>query len=187
MWEHEDGKIHSVWKSLDDFIERVLDSKKDKTPYELLDKLMDEASKLVDADQYGDALGVLEPAIKKLPSVSTGKHDDQLARLNNLLGLSLKGVKRHEEAMAAFERAATAGDDYAVLNICDMLLETMRDPKRTLERATAMREGYLTTYERTWSSIYIAKASLSIWVIRRLRRRSYAMSSSGATSTTPRK
>lgn len=162
MWEHEDGNIHEVWASLDDFTGCVLESKKDKTPYELLDKVMDKASKLVDDDQYGDALGILEPAIKKLPSVSTDKHDDQLSRLNNLWGLALKGVKRYEEAMAAFERAAKAGEDYAVLNICDMLIETMKEPKRALDRAIAMREGYLTPYERTWSAIYIALASLDL-------------------------
>jgi len=163
MWEHEDGKIHEVWASLDDFMGCVLETKKDKTPYELIDKVLDKASKLVDDDQYGDALGILEPAIKKLPTVSTDKHDDQLARLNNLWGLSLKGVKRYEEAMAAFERAATAGEDYAQLNIMDMLLETMHDPKRAMDRAIAMREkGWLSAYERTWVAIYIAKASLDL-------------------------
>lgn len=162
MWEHENGKIYDVWASLDDFTGRVLASKKDKTPYELLDKVMDKASKLVDDDKDAEALALLEPAIAKLPTVSTDKHDDQLSRLNNLWGLSLKGVKRYEEALAAFERAAKAGEDYAVLNICDILLETMKEPKRALERAEAMREGYLTPYERTWSAIYIAMASLDL-------------------------
>jgi tetratricopeptide (TPR) repeat protein len=162
MWEHENGEIYSVWASLDDFTGRVLDSKKDKTPYELLDKVMDKASKLVDDDKYAEALALLEPAVAKLPSVSSEKRDDQISRLNNMWGLALKGVKRYEEALAAFERAAKAGEDYAVLNICDVLLETMKEPKRALERALAMREGYLTPYERTWSAIYIAKASLDL-------------------------
>ncbi|MFN0248221.1 MAG: hypothetical protein ACKV2T_15120 [Kofleriaceae bacterium] len=162
MWEHENGEIYSVWASLDDFTGRVLESKKDKTPYELLDKVMDKATKLVEDDKYTEALDVLEPALATLPSVSSEKHDDQISRLNNIWGLALKGVKRYEEALAAFERAAKAGEDYAVLNICDVLLHTMKAPKRALERATAMREGYLTPYERTWSAIYIAKASLDL-------------------------
>ena len=162
MWEHENGKIYDVWASLDDFVGRVLESKKDKTPYELLDKVLDKASKLVDADKDAEALALLEPAIAKLPSVATDKRDEQLSRLNNLWGLALKGVKRYEEALAAFERAASAGEDYAVLNICDVLLEVMNEPKHALERARAMREGYLTAYEYTWSAIYIAMASLDL-------------------------
>lgn len=162
MWEHEDGNIHEVWKSFDDFIGRVLESKRAKTPYELLDSVMEKASKLENADKHREALALLEPAIATLPSVSTDKDDDQLARLNNLYGLALKGMKRYEEALAAFERAAAAGEDYAVLNICDVLLETMRAPKRALDRARAMRDGYLNTYARVWSAIYIALASLDL-------------------------
>lgn len=162
MWEHETGQIHDVWPSLEEFTSRALASKKDKTPYELLDKVLDKTSELVDADAYAKALELLEPAIAKLPSVSTTKRDEQLARLNNLWGLALQGVGRLDEAFAAFERAAAAGEDYAQLNIMDMLLEKRNDPAGVLVRARAMRDGYLTAYERTWTAIYIALASLAL-------------------------
>lgn len=52
MWEHENGKIYDVWASLDDFTGRVLESKKDKTPYELLDKLLRHDKKPVPGTWY---------------------------------------------------------------------------------------------------------------------------------------
>src|SRR5689334_22410157 len=60
MWEHEDGKFYPVWPTFDDFTAKVID-KKDKTPFEKLEKQLEKISALVDKDAHADALGLLEP------------------------------------------------------------------------------------------------------------------------------
>ena len=62
MWEEESNTILVGWDSFEEVLERVID-KKDKTPYVKLEKTLEKISALVDADKYGDALGMLEPII----------------------------------------------------------------------------------------------------------------------------
>ena len=161
MWEHENGKIYSVWPSVDDFVKRVLD-KKDKTPFEVFAKTLDKVSKLVDKDAFGDALGMLEPAMKALIGVP-GADDDDLARAWNLYGLALKGVKRFAEARVAFEKSAEAGDTYAILNILDMLADAEANPHGVIDHALQARESrYFDDYGRVWLARYLAHAYLEL-------------------------
>lgn len=159
MWEHENGKIYSVWPSIDDFVKRVLE-KKDKTPFELFAKTLDKVAKLVDKDAYGDALGMVEPAMQMLAGVP-GADDDDLARAWNLYGLALKGVKRFAEARTAFEKSAEAGDTYAILNILDMLADEEANPQGVIQHALEARERrYFDDHGRVWVARYLAHAYL---------------------------
>jgi hypothetical protein len=163
MWEHEDGTIHDVWGSFDEFVSKVID-KKDKTPFELMDKTLDKVAKLIEDDAYADALGLIEPAIQQLPKPTGGARfdDDGLARAYNLHGLALKGVKRWQEARVAFERSAEAGDTYAELNILD-LLEDEQNPKGVIEYGLAARERrYFDDYGRIWVRRYLGHAYLDL-------------------------
>jgi len=161
MWEHENGKIYSVWPSVDEFVKRVLD-KKDKTPFEVFAKTLDKVSKLIDKDAYGDALGMVEPAMKALIGVP-GADDDELARAWNLYGLALKGVKRFADARAAFEKSAEAGDTHAILNILDMLGDEENNPRAVIEHALVARaDRYFDDHGRVWVARYLAHAYLEL-------------------------
>jgi len=162
MWEHEDGKIHRVWASIDDFIGRVVD-KHDKTPFELFTKTLDKVSSLIDGDAYGDALGILEPALAALPPLEHDSVSDELARAQNLMGLALKGVGRYADARRAFDRAAELGDTYCELNIIDLLLDELADPRGAIAHALAVREKrYMDDYGRVWLARYLAHAHLDV-------------------------
>lgn len=159
MWEHENGKIYSVWPSIDDLVKRVL-SKKDRTPFELFVKTLEKVSKLVDRKAYGDALGLVEPAMQMLIGVP-GAKDADLARAWNLYGLALKGVKRFADARVAFEKSAEAGDNYAILNILDQLADEENNPQGVIEHALAARgRRYFDDYGRVWVARYLASAYL---------------------------
>jgi tetratricopeptide (TPR) repeat protein len=161
MWEHEDGTIYPVWPSIDDFVKRVLE-KKDKTPFKLFAQTLEKVSKLIDKDAYGDALGMVEPAMQSLIGVP-GADDDELARAWNLYGLALKGVKRFADARVAFEKSAEAGDTYAILNTLDMLADAEKDPQGVIEHALKAREDrYFDDYGRVWVARYLAHAYLEI-------------------------
>jgi hypothetical protein len=163
MWEHEDGRFYPVWESFDDFVSKVID-KKDKTPFEKMEKQLEKVSSLVESDQYADALGMLEPLMKQFPKLPPGRsfEDDGLARAHNLHGLALKGVKRWAEARAAFDAAAQAGDTYAELNILD-LLEDEQKPRGVIEYGLKVREDrYLDDYGRVWLARYLATAYLDV-------------------------
>jgi tetratricopeptide (TPR) repeat protein len=163
MWEHEDGNFYTVWETFDDFVSKVID-KKDKTPFEKLEKQLEKIGDLVEKDAYGDALGMLEPIIKTLPKVPPGHsfEDDFLARTQNLYGLSLKGVKRWAEARVAFQAAAAAGDTYAELNILD-LLEDEKNPTGVIEYGLRVREDrYFDDYGRVWLARYLGFAYLDV-------------------------
>jgi hypothetical protein len=79
--------------------------------------------------------------MSQFPKMPPGRsfEDDALARAHNLHGLALKGVKRFEEARAAFHAAVAAGDTYAELNILD-LLEDEHKPKALIEYGLKARE-----------------------------------------------
>jgi tetratricopeptide (TPR) repeat protein len=163
MWEHEDGKFYPVWETFDDFVGKVID-KKDKTPYEKLEKQLEKINTLVEKDQHADALGLIEPILAQFPKLPPGRdfEDDNLARAHNLHGLALKGVKRFADARAAFERSADAGDTYAELNILD-LLEDEKAPQAVIDRGLKVREDrYLDTYGRAWLARYIGFAHLDL-------------------------
>jgi tetratricopeptide (TPR) repeat protein len=161
VWEHEDGEVHTAWDSLDEFAARALASKRDKTIYEQLDALLEQARALIHADREAEALALLEPACAQLPP--TAKRDEQLATLYNFLGLALKGLDRPDDAVAAFEHAAAAGDRSANLNIMAMLLEIYREPRRALDLARSVQaRGCWTAYECTWVAIYVAQAALDL-------------------------
>ena len=160
MWEHEDGTVHRVWASIDDFVGRVID-KHDKTPFELFTKTLDKVSSLIDGDAYGDALGILEPALAALPKVEHQSIADELARAHNLLGLAFKGVGRYPDARRAFDKAAELGDTYCELNIIDLLLDELADPRGAIEHALAVRDKrYLDEYGRVWLARYLAQGYL---------------------------
>ena len=163
MWEHEDGKFYPVWETFDEFVSKVID-KKDKTPFEKLEKQLEKISALVEKDAYGDALGMIEPILKTMPKLPPGRNydDDNLARVHNLHGLALKGVKRFAEARAAFEASAQAGDTYAALNILD-LLEDEKNPRGLIEYGLKAREDrYFDDYGRVWLARYLGFAYLDI-------------------------
>lgn len=163
MWEHEDGNFYPVWPSFDDFVAKVID-KKDKTPFEKLEKQLGKISDLIEKDAYADALGLLEPIMAQLPKLPPGRNfdDDLLARAHNLHGLALKGVKRFAEARAAFETSAAAGDTYAELNILD-LLEDERRPDAVVEYGLAARaRRYFDDYGRVWLARYLGFAYLDL-------------------------
>jgi hypothetical protein len=162
MWEHEDGKIHEVWPSFAEFVQRLVD-KKDKTPFEKLEKNLEKAGKLITADKYEEALALMEPVMASMP-VAPGKRqrfeDRSLSRAQNLYGLALKGVKRFVEARAAFEAAAAAGEDYAVLNMLGMLTDQAQ-PRDVIAMALDAREHhYFNDYGRAWLARYLAFAYL---------------------------
>lgn len=162
MWEHENGKFYVVWETFDDFVAKVID-KKDKTPFEKLEKQLEKVGTLIEKDAYADALGLIDPIVKQLPKLPPGRSfdDDDLARAHNLHGLALKGVKRFAEARAAFEQAAAAGDSYAELNILDLLGDE-KQPRAVIERGLAMRAQYLNDYCRVWVARYLAFAYLDV-------------------------
>jgi tetratricopeptide (TPR) repeat protein len=162
MWEHEDGTVHRVWASIDDFVGRVID-KHDKTPFELFAKTLDKVSSLIDGDAYGDALGILEPALAALPRVEHQSIADELARAHNLLGLAFKGVGRYPDARRAFDKAAELGDTYCELNIIDLLLDELADPRGAIEHALAVRDKRsLDEYGRVWLARYLAHGYLDL-------------------------
>ena len=158
MWEHETGELMPAFDSLAELAAKVL-GKGEKTPFEKLGKVLDQASKLVDADKYAEALELLQPWVAQLPKTSHHARfeDGGVARFHNLHGLALKGTKQLAGARAAFELAAAAGDDYAELNILD-LLEDEAAWRTTLERGAKLRDGYLDQYTRIWLARYLAVA-----------------------------
>ena len=162
MWEHEDGKFYTVWSTFDDFVSKVID-KKDKTPFEKLEKQLDKISELVDKDAHADALGMLDSVLASFPKLPPNRsfEDDNLARAHNLHGLALKGVKRWAEARTAFEAAAAAGETYADLNILS-LLEDEKNPRGVIEYGVKLRDHYLDDYTRVWLSRYLGFAYLDI-------------------------
>ncbi len=163
MWEHENGKIYAVWESIDDFIGRVID-KKDKTPFEMFEKILDKAGALVEKDKHVEALKIIKPAIDALPMPKNASYeaDDDLARGWNIYGLALKGIKQFPEARAAFEMAAKLGEDYAVLNILDILSDEEKDFPAVVKRGLELRETYLNDYARVWLARYLAVAYLEM-------------------------
>lgn len=163
MWEHEDGNFYRVWETFDDFVSKVID-KKDKTPFEKLEKSLEKISDLIEKDAHADALGLIGPIMKQFPKMPPGRNfeDDALARAHNLHGLALKGVKRWAEARSAFEAAAAAGDTYAELNILD-LLEDEKNPKGVVEYGLKAREDrYFDDYGRVWLARYLGFAYLDL-------------------------
>ncbi len=163
MWEHEDGNFYTVWETFDDFVAKVID-KKDKTPFEKLEKQLEKIGELVEKDLHADALGMIEPIMKTFPKLPPGRsfEDDNLARAHNLHGLALKGVKRFADARTAFETVAAAGDDYAALNILD-LLEDEKQPREVIAYGLKVRdESYLDAYCRAWLARYLGFAYLDI-------------------------
>jgi hypothetical protein len=163
MWEHEDGKFYTVWDTFDDFVSKVID-KKDKTPFEKLEKQLEKVSDLIDKDAHADALGMIEPIMKSFPKLPPGRNfdDDKVARAHNLHGLALKGVKRWADARAAFEASARAGDTYAELNILD-LLEDEKNPRGVIEYGLAARDKrYFDDYGRVWLARYLGFAYLDV-------------------------
>lgn len=163
MWEHEDGRFHPVWTTFDDFVSKVID-KKDKTPFEKLEKQLEKISDLVDKDAHADALGLIGPIMAQFPKMPPGRsfEDDALARAHNLHGLALKGVKRFAEARTAFEASAQAGDTYAELNILD-LLEDEKKPKDVVEYGLSARaRRYFDDYGRVWLARYLGLAYLDL-------------------------
>ena len=163
MWEHEDGKFYTVWETFDDFVSKVID-KKDKTPFEKLEKQLEKISDLVEKDAHADALGLLAPIMAQFPKMPPGRsfEDDALARAHNLHGLALKGVKRFADARSAFEASAAAGDTYAELNILD-LLEDENQPKSVIEYGASARDRrYFDDYGRVWVARYIGFAHLDL-------------------------
>jgi hypothetical protein len=163
MWEHEDGNFYPVWKSLQEFAEKVID-RKTKTPFERLEKELEKVGDLIEKDEYARALALLEPLLADFPVLPPGRSfdDDDLARAYNLHGLALKGVKRWPEARQAFERSAQAGDTYAELNILD-LYEDEGKPQELIDRGLRVRkERYLDDYCRAWVARYLGFAYLDL-------------------------
>jgi uncharacterized protein DUF1629 len=164
MWEHEDGKIHDTWDSLEDFVAKLID-KKDKTPFEKLEKQLEKIQKLVEDDEYADALGILEPVMKTLPKLPEGRasfEDGGISTAFNLYGLALKGVKKLPQARAAFEVAVEAGDNYAILNILGML-ENGDDPRGVIDYALKARAvHYFDDYCRIWIARYLGAAYAAV-------------------------
>ena len=163
MWEHENGKIYAVWDSIDDFIGRVID-KTDKTPFEMFEKILDKVGALVEKDKHTEALKIIKPAIDALPMPKNASYeaDDDLARGWNLYGLALEGIKKFPEARAAFEMAAKLGEDYAVLNILDILSDEEKDFPGVIRRGLELRETHLDDYARVWLRRYLAIAYLEL-------------------------
>ena len=160
---YEDGKLHTVWETLEAFVSKVID-KKDKTPFEKLEKQLEKISDLVDKDAHADALGLIAPITASFPKLPPGLSfdDDGLARAHNLHGLALKGVKRFEEARAAFHAAVDAGDTYAELNILD-LFEDEKQPAALVEYGLKVREArYFDDYCRVWLARYLGFAHLDL-------------------------
>jgi hypothetical protein len=163
MWEHENGQFYTVWETFDDFVAKVID-KKDKTPFEKLEKQLEKISDLVEKDAHADALGLIGPIMAQFPKMPPGRsfEDDALARAHNLHGLALKGVKRFDDARAAFHAAVAAGDTYAELNILD-LLEDENKPKDLIEYGLKAREDrYFDDYCRVWLARYLGFAYLDL-------------------------
>lgn len=161
MWEHENGKIYAVWDSIDDFIGRVID-KKDKTPFEEFERILDKVGALVEKDKHAEALKLIKPAIDALPMPKNASYeaDDDLARGWNLYGLALKGMKQLTASREAFEMAAKLGEEYAILNILDMLSDEAKDFPAVIARGLELRETHLNDYARVWLARYLAVAYL---------------------------
>ncbi|MBL0217504.1 MAG: hypothetical protein IPQ07_26975 [Myxococcales bacterium] len=163
MWEHENGKIYTVWPAIEDFLGRVVE-KSDKTPFEVFEKLLDKVGALVEKDKHAEALKIIKPAIDLLPMPANASYeaDDDLARGWNLYGLTLQGCKQFPEARAAFEMAAKLGEEYAVLNILDILSDHERDFPGVIARGLELRKSYLNDYARVWLRRYLAAAYLEL-------------------------
>ena len=124
-WEHEDGQIHPVWKSLDDFVASLL-GQKEPTPYAALKDTLDQAWKLIEADRDAEGMALLEPWVDRLPPRVW--LDRSIAQFHNLYGLGLKAAGKASAARASFEKAVAAGDVSAELNVLRIEFELLEPP-----------------------------------------------------------
>ncbi|MCW5808229.1 MAG: hypothetical protein KIT31_38120, partial [Deltaproteobacteria bacterium] len=136
LWDAADRRLQPAWPSLDAFLGRLV-APGERSPGERLELALARGRRRVDDDRHADAIALLEPLGQRLdPSVHEAS---QAIRLWNLLGLAYKGARRFPDARAAFDRAARLGDTYGELNVLDLLLDELADPRAALAHAEAVR------------------------------------------------